>query len=113
MRREQRFLMDHRDAGLMSFGGAAEIGDLALPAHLAAITAQHAGDDLHQSGFAGPVFTDQGVDLAAVDFDVAAGERGGASEVFLDSLELKEHRDIQRGERCKVAQARCAAGFAS
>ena len=106
VRGEEGFLMDHRDAGLMGFGGAGEVGGLALPAHVAAVSAEHAGDDLHQSGFAGSVLADEGMDFTGVDLKVAALESGDASEVFFDGLEVEEHGAISKGERCKVAQVR-------
>ena len=58
---------------------AQRVGDIAsAPGHAAGIERMHAGEDLDQRGFAGPVFAQEGDDLAAADLE-ALPRRGRAS----------------------------------
>ena len=55
--RQETLLVNHRDAVRLRFSGAAESYRLTVPQHLARIGREHAGDDLHERGFARSVFT--------------------------------------------------------
>ena len=83
MRREQRFLVHHRDAVGRRFRWARERNRLAAPQHFAAVALVHASDDLHQRGFARAVFAHQQMDFAFGDFEVAVAQSMHAAKAFL------------------------------
>ncbi len=51
---------------------------------------KHAGDNLDEGGFAGPVFADEAVDLARRQGEIDVAQRDDAAEPFGDCVEVEE-----------------------
>ena len=88
MRRQQRLLVHHRNAGRVRIRRTLENHRLPPPPHFPAIGGQTAGDNLHQSRFARPVLADQCMHLARGDRELSARKRANRAEIFLDSPEF-------------------------
>ena len=69
-------LKHHADAKALGMAGILHDDLLAFPQHLAGVGLHHAIDHFHQCALAGTVFTEQRVDLVALDGegDVVVGE---------------------------------------
>ncbi len=95
-------LEDHADSGLDGIGRALEVDLFALNGDGAFIGGLHTVEDLHQSGFAGTVLADDGVDAAAahIQRDVTVGHDTGES--FGDPGQLYGPRD--GGRSCRPAR---------
>ena len=86
VRGQHGFLMNHRNALGGGLRGTAKLDASSLPEHFPAIALQHAGHDLHQSGFAGSIFAHQQMDFAGRDVEIAGTQGHNAAEVFLDGF---------------------------
>src|ERR1700674_1954289 len=84
--------MDDRDAERLRVFGRRDDDRLALDLDRTAIRVYRAGEDFHQRRFAGAVFADQRMHLAAPDVEVDAVERAHAGIGFGDAA----HRHIGR-----------------
>ena len=91
VRREQGFLVNHCDAGIVRVSRLQEVHFPALPAHGTAVAAVHSGDDLHHRGLARAVLADQSMNLAGVGVEFAAAERANAAEALLNVGEFEQH----------------------
>ena len=105
VRRQQRFLVHHRDADGMGVRRTVEIHRLPAPTHHAAIALQHARDDLHQRRLTRAVLADEGVHLTRLNVQVAALQRRHAAEVLFDGTQFEEHVE-ENGRRAMVPPLR-------
>ena len=85
-------LVDHRDAQRVRLGDTAHGHDAAADADLAGVARRDPGEDLHQRRLAGPVFPEQGVDLASPNLQVDAVVRDDRSELLPESLNAQQRR---------------------
>ena len=92
MRREQRFLVDHRNPDRRRLRRGFEMHLAALPQHLPGIALDDSGDDLHQRGLARAIFAQQQMHFAGLNGEVAVAEGRDAAVSFLDVIEFEEHR---------------------
>jgi hypothetical protein len=89
--RDRQGLVDGLDAGGAGVHRRAEMHRLAVEEDLAAVRDQRAGQRLDQAGLAGAVVADHREDLAGVELEVAAVERGDDPAVALDqALRLQD-----------------------
>jgi hypothetical protein len=91
VRGQEGLLVDHGDAFVSSFDGIGEVDRAAFPEHLAAVATVHAGDNLHEGGFAGAVLAHDKVDLAGLDRQVALAECDNSTEAFFNTFEFEQH----------------------
>ena len=90
--KQQRLLIDRGDAKPLRLGGAADRDRSAGQKHLAAIRLMHAGDDLDQRRFAGPVLAKQRVNFACVKGEGHVVERLGGVEALGDAANFQDRR---------------------
>ncbi len=76
---------------------------LALEADFARGRRDRAGEDFDQGRFAGPVFSQYGVHLAAPQIEVDVLQRGDAAIVFADAFHLQKRRLRERRDGHDVA----------
>ena len=91
--KQQRLLIDRGDAKTLRLGGAAYRDRSAGQENLAAIRLMHAGYDLDQRRFAGPVLAKQRVNFASVKAERDVVERLGGVEALGDAANLQDRRD--------------------
>jgi hypothetical protein len=92
---ERRLLIDDGDAGRAGVGRGAEVHDLAVDEHLAAVEPDHAGEQLDERRLARAVLPHQRADLAGPQGDRAVAQR-------LDGA-VGLHRVAQLEDRGRVA----------
>jgi hypothetical protein len=63
--------MDHGDPDRGRIRGSVQVDLATLPEHPASVALVHPGDNLHQSGLAGAVLTEQKMSFASVDRQVS------------------------------------------
>src|SRR6266496_4030054 len=101
LRNEHEFLMNDIDAEIVSLVRGPDLDGPALPGHLPAVRLISPGDDLHERGFAGAVFTDQCVNFAQTHREGHVVEYGDAAEGLCDVLHPEERfRVLRRQLRC-------------
>ena len=88
------FLMDDADAQMLRFQSISDVDFPAVQRDSSSVADIDAGEDLHQRGLAGTVFTHQRVHLARAEIKPAVVQRVDAGEIFLDSPHF-QHRLIQ------------------
>ena len=88
----QHLLVDHADAVLDRLARARVVEAPAVPADLAGVGRDQAGQDLQQRGLAGAVLADQRVRLARGDVEADAAQRVDGAKGFVDAVELQTHR---------------------
>ena len=86
--------MDDADAQMLRFQSISDVDFPAVQRDSSSVADIDAGEDLHQRGLAGAVFTHQRVHLARVEIKPAVVQRVDAGEIFLDSPHF-QHRLIQ------------------
>jgi hypothetical protein len=92
-----RFLIDHRDPVPSRKRGTSDLDAIACEANFARRRRYHAGQDLDQRRLAGPVLSDDRVDLAAAKLEIDILQRGNAP-IFLGDLSHFQKRSF--GKRC-------------
>src|SRR6266404_4815825 len=83
MRRKHEFLVNQRDSVSASVQCARRAKGPLVHFHRAPIRLQLAGDNIHQRAFPGPIFTDQSMDLAALEGKIDAVERPRSAKILL------------------------------
>src|SRR5689334_23457350 len=113
MRSQQRFLVNHGDAQVRSFRRRSKRNIAAFPDHPAGIGLYDPGNDLHQRGLARAIFTEEQMDLAGIDGDVALFERCDAAKTLPDIAQFEKHRSAslsQAGNQPERGRVRRQAG---
>src|SRR5699024_9482857 len=100
VRGQAQFLMDDRDPVVPGVVGGGEADRPPIEVDGSGGGLLHAGEDLHQGGFAGAVLAEQRRHLAPVDGEVDPLQRLGAAVVLDDVPRLQDH---------VVVRARCGA----
>ena len=77
--------MDHADSGGQRLACRAEPDGRAVQLHGSVVIVMHAGDDLHQCGFARAVLADKAVDLARFESEIHVLKCGHTTEGLTDS----------------------------
>ena len=97
---QREFLVDDHDAGVLAGPDVLELLDLVLVHDVAGVGAEGVdpGEDLHQGGLAGAVFTADGVDLAGLHPQVHLGQGFNAGEFLGDGAHLENYRIAVRVE---------------
>ena len=85
-----QILVDDLYAQACGLRGGDVLYGLALEQHLALVAGVHAGDDLHQRGFAAPVFAGQAHDLAGPDREIDVVQGVDAAEALVNTGHLKQ-----------------------
>ena len=91
VRREQRFLMHHRNPDRSRLGRRVEPHLAAIPQHLPPIRLDHPGDDLHERRLARSVFAQQQMSFSRVHREISIRQSLDRAELFLDALQLEKH----------------------
>jgi hypothetical protein len=85
-----QFLMDHADPGGTRILGRVEADQSSIELHRAAVLDVNAGNDLHQSRFAGTVFADQAMNFAWQQRKIRIAQRRDAAERLGDPGEREQ-----------------------
>ena len=88
---EHEVLVHHADAGGHGIAGAVELHWLVVNEDLALGGLVEAEKHVHEGRFTGPVFTEQGMDLAGLDDDVDVVVGSEVAESFGDAPKLEFH----------------------
>ena len=88
----QHLLVDHADAVLDGLARARVVEAPAVPADLAGVGRDEAGQDLQQRGLAGAVLAHQRVRAAGGDLEADAAQGVDGAKRFANAAELQTHR---------------------
>ncbi|MNO65827.1 hypothetical protein D3C76_565970 [compost metagenome] len=92
LRQQVQLLVDDADPLILGVAGTLEVHRLAAIADAARIGLIDAGQHLHQGGFAGAIFTEQGHHLARIDSQTCFVEGADTGEGLDDPGELQNGR---------------------
>ena len=90
MRREKRFLVNHRNSGGRRFRGIAKSDRGTAKPNFPAVRSNHAGDDFHERGFSGAVLSHQEMNFASFNAQVSGLKRLYTAKVLLNGIEFEQ-----------------------
>jgi hypothetical protein len=89
--------VDHSDPHTNGFGRGPEIDSFPIDADYTPIRTVHPGQDVHEGGFARAVLTQQGVHLAAFEFERYLFIRYNTGKALPDASHFHEYFAWRRG----------------
>lgn len=87
--KQVQFLVDEGDAQLFGHGHGGLNQRLAQEGDAALVQRKHAGEDIHQRGFPGAVFPQNGVNFTLIDGEGNVIQHGNAVKGFADTLHFE------------------------